>query len=115
MDALNQVKNVHARSMTQYRRLLEQAHGSTAAQLHALQAELRILRATLEDERAMTREIEMERDQMQMQRASGYETRAQDDDIDLATALRGDGKGGFDEVAVRKAVKALKIPDRVRL
>ena len=115
MEALNNVKDIHARSMTQYRRLLEQAHGASASQLHALQAELRILRGTLEEERAITREIEMQRDQMQMQSASRYRSEFQDDDVDLASALKGDGKGGFDEMAVRKAVKRLKMPERVRL
>lgn len=113
MDALDNVRTVHARSMTQYRRLLEQAHGASASQLHALQAELRILRASLEDERAAAHEVEMERDHMQMQHASRkYQNQ---EAVDLAAALRGDGRGIFDEIEVRKAVKLLKIPDRVRL
>ncbi|EJD07855.1 uncharacterized protein FOMMEDRAFT_73579 [Fomitiporia mediterranea MF3/22] len=112
MEALDNVKGIHARSMTQYRRLLEQAHGASAAQLHALQAELRVLRASIEDERATARAIEMERDQLQMQRASGYQPQ---DDLDLASVLRGDGRGKFNEIEVRKAVKMLKMPDRVRL
>lgn len=98
--------------MTQYKRLLEQAHGSSAAQLHALQAELRVLRGTLEEERAASHALAMEHDQMQMQGASAFSPR---ENVDLASALRGDGYGNFDEVEVRKAVKALKMPDRVRL
>ncbi|KAI5118372.1 hypothetical protein M0805_008700 [Coniferiporia weirii] len=112
VDALNNVRNMHARALTQYRRLLEQAHGASAAQLHALQAELRILRASLEDERAASREVEMERDRMQMQRTT---IRRPVEDIDLAAALWGDGRGNFNETEVRKAVRALKIQDRLRL
>ncbi len=36
-------------------------------------------------------------------------------DVNLASALRGDGKGNFDEIEVRKAVRALKLADRTRL
>lgn len=110
MEALNQVKNVHNRTVTQYRRLLEQAHGASAAQLHALQVELRILRGSLEEEKAASHALAMEHDRMQMEGIHSNGPR--DEDIDLASALRG---GRFDEIEVRKAVKALKMPDRVRL
>ena len=113
MIALNNVKEVHARTSTQYRRLLEQAHGASAAQLHALQAELRILRQTVEDERKAAREIELERDRMLTQNA-GLRNNAYES-IDLATALRGDGRGTFNEIEVRKAVRTLKMEDRQKL
>ena len=112
MDALNNVKDVHARTVTQYKRLLEQAHGASAAQLHALQVELRIIRGSLEEEKAASHALAMEHDRMQMEGAHSFHPR---DDIDLASALRGDGYGNFDEIEVRKAVKALKMQDRVRL
>ncbi|THG93814.1 hypothetical protein EW145_g8272, partial [Phellinidium pouzarii] len=112
IDALNTVKNLHAHALTQYRRLLEQAHGASAAQLHALQAELRILRVALEDERAAARDVEMQRDHMQMQRRTAPHAL---EDIDLAAALRADGRGIFNEVEVRKAVRALKMQDRLQL
>ncbi|KAL5532396.1 hypothetical protein ACEPAF_5966 [Sanghuangporus sanghuang] len=119
LEALTHLKDLHARSMTQYRRLLEQAHGASAAQLHALQAELRILRGELENERARVHEREMERDNLLVQRklGNGYGNLIGKggEEMDLATVLRGMGRGKFDEVEVRKAVKVLKMNDRVKL
>ncbi|KAL5505036.1 hypothetical protein ACEPAH_7699 [Sanghuangporus vaninii] len=118
LEALAHLKDLHARSMTQYRRLLEQAHGASAAQLHALQAELRILRGELENERARVHEREMERDNLLVQRklGNGYGNLiGRGEELDLATVLRGMGRGKFDEVEVRKAVKVLKMNDRVKL
>lgn len=112
VEALDSVRNLHARAMTKYKRLLEQAHGSSASQLHALQAELRILRVTLEDERAAARQFDLDRDHVQMQRSAVvFPT----EDYDLAAALRGDGRGKFVEAEVRKAVRSLKPVDRMRL
>ena len=34
---------------------------------------------------------------------------------DIISALRGDGKGSFDERAVRQVVRSLQIADRMRL
>ncbi|KAL5521033.1 hypothetical protein ACEPAG_8955 [Sanghuangporus baumii] len=119
LEALTHLKDLHARSMTQYRRLLEQAHGASAAQLHALQAELRILRGELENERARVHEREMERDNLLVQRklGNGYGNLIGKggEEMDLATVLRGMGRGKFDEVEVRKAVRVLKMNDRVKL
>ena len=36
-------------------------------------------------------------------------------EADLAAALRGDGKGNFNETEIRKAIRSLKIQDRNRL
>ncbi|THH01889.1 hypothetical protein EW145_g6837, partial [Phellinidium pouzarii] len=88
-------------TLTQYRRLLEQAHGASAAQLHALQAELRTLRIALEDERAAACDVEMQHGHMQMQRRTAPHAL---EDIDLAAALCGDGHRIFNEAEVRKAV-----------
>jgi len=38
-----------------------------------------------------------------------------DVDFDLARALRGDGRGTFNETEVRKALRSLKMADRMRL
>ena len=35
--------------------------------------------------------------------------------MDIARALRGDGRGVFNETEVRRAVRSLKLPDRMRL
>src|ERR1700683_1593779 len=42
--SLNDVLTLHTRKILHYKRLLERAQASTAAQLHALQAEVRVLR-----------------------------------------------------------------------
>ncbi|KAI0717946.1 hypothetical protein C8Q72DRAFT_891365 [Fomitopsis betulina] len=124
--ALQAVQTLHARKILHYKRLLERAQASTAAQLHALQAEVRMLR-----------ERDRERDQgglisndpdadgfcvcggrRKKEYWSGY--RGGEDDglageVDLATALRGDGYGGFNEMEVRRAVRGLNRDDRMRL
>ena len=112
-QALKDVLDLHTRKILHYKRLLERAQAAAAAQLHALQAELRILRQTVEDERKAAREIELERDRMLTQNA-GLRNNAYES-IDLATALRGDGRGTFDEIEVRKAVRTLKMEDRQKL
>lgn len=71
-----------------------------------------MLRASLEDEKAASHALAMEHDRVQMQGARSFHP---SEDVDLAAALRGDGYGNFNEVEVRKAVKALKMPDRVKL
>ncbi|KAJ3977992.1 hypothetical protein EV361DRAFT_967859 [Lentinula raphanica] len=45
---LNQINALHTRKLTSYKRLLERAQHSSAAQLHALQAEVRMLREQLQ-------------------------------------------------------------------
>ena len=100
--------------MTDLKRLLEQTQTASAAQLHALQAELRLLRVTVEQERAAARESELLRDRERLSIA----TRHPDDDSadwDVARALRGDGRGNFNDTDVRKAVRGLRMGDRMRL
>ena len=43
-SALEGVHGLHMRKLLHYKRLLERAQASSAAQLHALQAEVRMLR-----------------------------------------------------------------------
>jgi pyrimidine and pyridine-specific 5'-nucleotidase len=124
--ALNDVLTLHTRKILHYKRLLERAQASAAAQLHALQAEVRVLR-----------ERERQYDQggvgavMAMDDAnycvcggkkrkgywSGYRDDHEDDDedVDLMRALKGDGKGGFSETEVRKAMRGLNRDERMRL
>jgi pyrimidine and pyridine-specific 5'-nucleotidase len=35
--------------------------------------------------------------------------------VDLSTLLRGDGQGGFNETEIRRAVRAMRASDRLRL
>lgn len=95
--------------LTHYKRLLERAQSANAAQLHALQAELRLLRG---------QQIIVQ-DTPRPALTLDTHWRAADEgayqDVDLAAALRGDGRGVFNEAEVRKAVRSLKQPDRMRL
>ncbi|CCM00040.1 uncharacterized protein FIBRA_02066 [Fibroporia radiculosa] len=108
-SALQTVLTLHTRKLLHYKRLLERAQASTAAQLHALQAEVRLLRDR-EREREQTGAMLLEEDddmfcacggKKRKDYWSGY--RGGEDDgmageIDLATALRGDGSGSFNEM-----------------
>ncbi|RDX41621.1 hypothetical protein OH76DRAFT_1489321 [Lentinus brumalis] len=123
--ALEGVHDIHMRKLLHYKRLLERAQASSAAQLHALQAEVRMLR-------------ERERQQEQGgailgpddegyctcggKKKKGYWSgyRGSEDDgiggeVDLATVLKGDGGGGFNEIEVRRVVRGLSRDDRMRL
>ncbi|KAH9945563.1 hypothetical protein B0H21DRAFT_694161 [Amylocystis lapponica] len=124
--ALQQVNSVHARKLLHYKRLLERAQASTAAQLHALQAEVSMLRAReREREQGGVSLNGMDGDgycvcggKRRKEYWSGY--RGGEDDgingeVDIATVLRGDGSGGFNEIEVRRAVRGLGRDDRMRL
>ena len=61
-DAIDAVHTAHTRKVLHFKRLLEKAHSNSASQLHALQAELKLLRATLDKERAINHQNELARD-----------------------------------------------------
>ncbi|GBE84647.1 hypothetical protein SCP_0606260 [Sparassis crispa] len=125
--ALQEVNNVHSRKLLHYKRLLERAQASTAAQLHALQAEVRILRENEREHQGSGMVAFPAEDsdgyctcggKRRKEYWSGY--RGGEDDgirgeVDLATALRGDGSGRFNEIEVRRAVRGLGRDDRMRL
>ncbi|OJT07766.1 F-box/WD repeat-containing protein 7 [Trametes pubescens] len=123
--ALEGVHGLHMRKLLHYKRLLERAQASSAAQLHALQAEVRLLR-----ERERTQEnggaiMDPDIDGYCVcggKKPKGYWSgyRGSEDDgiggeVDLATVLRGDGGGGFNEIEVRRVVRGLSRDDRMRL
>lgn len=123
-NALHEVNRLHLRKLLHYKRLLERAQASSAAQLHALQAEIRLLR----DRESASSEMRDSIDDADMCVCGGKKRKdywsgfrgAGDDDehggeIDLATALRGDGSGGFNEIEVRRVVRTLSRDDRMRL
>jgi pyrimidine and pyridine-specific 5'-nucleotidase len=60
--AMDGVQSAHSRKVLHYKRLLEKAHSNSASQLHSLQAELKLLRTTLERERAVAHQNELARD-----------------------------------------------------
>ncbi|TBU58293.1 hypothetical protein BD310DRAFT_819714 [Dichomitus squalens] len=124
-NALDGVNGLHMRKLLHYKRLLERAQASSAAQLHALQAEVRMLRERERQREAGGAVFDPSDDsycvcggKKQKGYWSGY--RGSEDDgiggeVDLATVLRGDGSGGFNEIEVRRVVRALSRDDRMRL
>ncbi|KDQ53967.1 hypothetical protein JAAARDRAFT_136370 [Jaapia argillacea MUCL 33604] len=134
--ALNSVMNLHTRKILHYKRLLERAQAAAAAQLHALQAEVRILRQQAHDDAqnglggtggrlALTAGGEDEwcvcggkKQKGKGGYWSGYRGGMEEDDsgdVDLLRALKGDGRGEFNEIEVRKAIRGLTRDERMRL
>ncbi|KAF8707396.1 A Receptor for Ubiquitination Targets, partial [Rhizoctonia solani] len=121
--SLRAVHLTHVKKLTHYKRLLESAQTSSASQLHALQAELRMLRAKLEEERRKKRELEMsankDREALKVAQMKSALQQPQpasmNASVDLSTLLRGDGQGGFNETEIRKVVRAMRASDRLRL
>lgn len=126
LAAQGQVMSIHMRKILHYKRLLERAQASTAAQLHALQAEVRLLK---EKERQHENSGHSSTTLPNgddfcvcggRKHGSGYwsgyrETKTDDSPGDLPGALQGDGSGGFNKTEVRKAIRGLSREDRMRL
>ena len=124
--ALQGILNMHTRKILHYKRLLERAQASTAAQLHALQAQVRALREALPSAVSSAQVHQLlgaDIDGLCVcggKRRKGYWSGYRDDEEyddagDLAKALRGDGKGQFSELEVRKALRGLGRDERMRL
>lgn len=123
--ALDEVMAIHTRKLLHYKRLLERAQASTAAQLHALQAEVRFLRDKEREGGGTMANLGTEDEGFCVcggKKRQGYWSGYRDDDQeqgagtgDLLGALKGDGSGGFNEAEVRKAIRGLGRDDRMRL
>lgn len=125
-SALNAVMTLHTRKILHYKRLLERAQAAAAAQLHALQAEVRMLRDQ-GGESGVSRQLFVgDEDEYctcgGKKRKGGYwagwrgeDGDDEDDDVDLLRALRGDGQGQFNETEVKKAIRGLSRDERMRL
>jgi pyrimidine and pyridine-specific 5'-nucleotidase len=120
--ALELVQKAHARALQRYRRLLERTQSSSSAQLHALQAEIRLLRSSASP-LPLTAGGGAGEDMFCTcgGRKKGYwagfndgDGGEGDEDADLLRALRGAG-GEFDEREVRKAIRGLSRNERMRL
>jgi pyrimidine and pyridine-specific 5'-nucleotidase len=118
--------SIHMKKMLHYKRLLERAQASTAAQLHALQAEVRILkeRERQHEDYGYSDAALPNGDDFCVcggrKHGSGYwngyrEANTNDGPGDLPGALKGDGSGGFNETEVKKAIRGLSREDRMRL
>ncbi|KAF8962105.1 hypothetical protein BDZ97DRAFT_1826407 [Flammula alnicola] len=123
--ALQNVLQMHTRKILHYKRLLERAQASTAAQLHALQAQVRVLREAAPSmaSAGQANQLLGSDDGLCVcggRKRKGYWSGYRDDEEyddagDLAKALKGDGKGQFSEVEVRKALRGLGREERMRL
>ncbi|KAI0683273.1 hypothetical protein BC835DRAFT_1396028 [Cytidiella melzeri] len=124
-SALDEVHKLHTRKLLHYKRLLERAQASTAAQLHALQAEIQLLRESAQGSSANPLLTTGDADSFCVcggKKRKGYWSgyRGDGDDneprgeVDLATVLKG-VNGTFNETEVRRAIRTLSRDDRMRL
>jgi len=125
-SGLKSLLSVHTRKLLHYKRLLERAQAATAAQLHALQAEVRILRERERQwEERGTASLMTDSDDVCVcggRKGTGYWSGFREDGDshdgerpDLAKVLKRETNGEFNEVEVRKAVRWLGRDERMRL
>ena len=118
--------SLHSKKLLHYKRLLERSQAATAAQLHALQAEVRVLRERERlREQSGTVSLVTESDDLCVCGGrrkggywSGYRGEEEEDGIegpDLMKALKRDANGEFSESEVRKAIRGLSREERMRL
>jgi pyrimidine and pyridine-specific 5'-nucleotidase len=125
-DALQDILRMHTKKILHYKRLLERAQASTAAQLHALQAQVRVLRESSPAITSATHTHQLLGSDVDGlcvcggKKKKGYWSGYRDDEEfddagDLVKALKGDGNGQFSELEVRKALRGLAREERMRL
>lgn len=117
--------SIHTKKLLHYKRLLERAQAATAAQLHALQAEVRVLRERerQQEDSGTTSLLTAEDDvcvcggRKGADYWSGYRGGGDNHDggPDLAKVLKRGLNGEFNEAEVRKAVRCLGRDERMRL
>ncbi|KAH7922531.1 hypothetical protein BV22DRAFT_1037365 [Leucogyrophana mollusca] len=125
--ALSHLRTLHTSKVLSYKRLLERAQASAAAQMYALQAEISLLRSQSQSQPggdAANMQVTGDMCVCGGRRRKGYwaglrhgeyDEDSEGEGVDLGRALRGDGKGGFNEVEVRRAVRGLEREARMRL
>ena len=118
--------SIHTKKVLHYKRLLERAQAATASQLHALQAEVRVLRERerQREDSGTTSLLTATDDDLCVCGGrkgadywSGYRRGGDNHDggPDLAKALKRGPDGEFNEAEVRKAVRCLSRDERMRL
>jgi pyrimidine and pyridine-specific 5'-nucleotidase len=118
--------SIHTKKLLHYKRLLERAQAATAAQLHALQAEVGVLRERerQREDSGTTSLLTVDDDlcvcggRKGADYWSGYGGGDNHDGgggPDLAKALKKGPNGEFNEAEVRKAVRCLSRDERMRL
>ncbi|KAG6914496.1 hypothetical protein DXG01_016943 [Tephrocybe rancida] len=135
--SLAHISALHARKILHYKRLLERAQASAAAQLHALQAEVRVLRSSSSshphhhNHLALTSTAnDSDRCVCGGRRRRGYWAGYRDEDSDEEEGEEGEGEGEygkrlvralkgkgneFSERDVRRALRGLSREGRMRL
>ncbi|KAI6121079.1 hypothetical protein F5141DRAFT_1060924 [Pisolithus sp. B1] len=104
-STLSNLRALHLSRLTSYKRLLERAQASSAAQAYALQAELSMLKEHLQSgTRSKSEQDFGEICVCGGRKANGY----------WEGALKGDGKGTFNEKEVKKVVRRLGREARMR-
>ncbi|KAI0029689.1 hypothetical protein K488DRAFT_80023 [Vararia minispora EC-137] len=122
-EGLEKLKEIYSKSLLRYRRILERTQAASAAQLHALQAEVRALRtqgggggeaaAALDPEDFCTCGGRKRKSGYWSGYAGGFDD--DEGDVDLLRALRKDVNSEFNEAEVRKAIRAMTREERMRL
>jgi len=123
--ALDQLLAMHTRKILHYKRLLERAQASAAAQLHALQAEVQLLRDQAEGCPAQHLQPHGDPEAFcfcEARKRKGFWSGYQDDEddqsdshADIVKALCGNGQGGFNEKEIKHALRRFSRDDRMRL
>lgn len=123
---LKTLLSIHTKKLLHYKRLLERAQAATAAQLHALQAEVRVLRER-ERQREDSGGVSLVTDgddfcvcggRKGADYWSGYRDSGDNHDgegPDLTKALKREANGEFNEAEVRKVIRGLSRDERMRL
>jgi pyrimidine and pyridine-specific 5'-nucleotidase len=133
-SSLTSILSLHTRKILHYKRLLERSQSSSAAQLHALQAQVNILRDSSLG--SSTHRIPGSGEGEAHEgicvcggmKKRGYWSGYRDDSDEeegegergkggkaLVKALKGNGKGKFSEIEVRKVLRGLGREERMRL
>lgn len=119
---MNNLRKIHLTRLTSYKRLLERAQASSAAQAYALQAELSILKGQAQSNNHSQAPVDASEVCICGGRKakgywSGYADHLNEDDegLGLASVFRGDGRDGFDEKEVKRAIRGLKREARMKL
>ena len=112
--ALDRLTHIHTSQLTDLKWLLEQMQTALAAQLHALQATLRLLCTTLEQECKAACESALGRDHECLSIATQHAD-YDSSDWDATHTLCGDSRGNFNDTDVHKAIHGLRMGDRMHL
>ena len=132
-SSLTSILSLHTRKILHYKRLLERSQSSSAAQLHALQAQVNVLRDSSLGSSTYKIPGSGEGGHEGIcvcggKKKGGYWSGYRDDSDEegeggrrfegkgaLVKALKGDGKGKFSEIEVRRVVRGLGREERMRL